>query len=253
MELLKVGELARRTGLTVRTLHHYDEIGLLTPTRRTEAGYRLYDADDVERLARILALRGLGLSLDEVRSCLDDPELSLGRVIALRIGRLREEIEERTRLLRSLEALEPDAPDGPGAPTGTRDRVDRLIETVERMTMFEKYFTEDQLETLERRREMLGEERIREAEAEWPKLIAEVRSARERGVDPESEEARELARRWQALVDEFTGGDPEIAASVRRMYSGEPATREEMGVDGDVTEFIARAKGADGGDAPKEG
>ena len=243
MELLKVGELARRTGLTVRTLHHYDEIGLLTPARRTGAGYRLYDADDVERLTRILALRGLGLSLDEVRSCLDDPELSLGRVIALRIERLREEIAARTRLLRALEALHPEVPDAP-ADENPEDRVDRLIETMETMTMFEKYFTKEQLETLERRRETLGEERIREVEAEWPELIAEVRAARQRGVDPESEEARELARRWQALVEEFTGGDPEIAASVRRMYSGEPAARERTGVDGDVTEYIARARSA---------
>jgi DNA-binding transcriptional MerR regulator len=66
----KIGELARATGLTVRTLHHYDEIGLLAPGRRTYGGHRLYTADDVRRLYRVVALRALGLSLDEVAAWL---------------------------------------------------------------------------------------------------------------------------------------------------------------------------------------
>ena len=70
-EALKVGELAKRTGLTVRALHHYDEIGLLKPSLHTEAGYRLYTADDVARLQRVLSLRQLGFSLEQVRDCLD--------------------------------------------------------------------------------------------------------------------------------------------------------------------------------------
>ena len=70
---LTVGQLARRSGITVRTLHHYDETGLLRPSGRTEAGYRLYDLDDVARLQRILFYRELGFPLDEVAELLDDP------------------------------------------------------------------------------------------------------------------------------------------------------------------------------------
>ncbi|MBI1772404.1 MAG: MerR family transcriptional regulator, partial [Burkholderiales bacterium] len=64
--LLKIGELASRTGLTIRTLHHYDKIGLLKPSARSEAGYRLYDRSDIKRLHHIQALRRLDLSLAEV-------------------------------------------------------------------------------------------------------------------------------------------------------------------------------------------
>src|SRR6516165_7425563 len=71
---LKIGELARRTGLTVRTLHHYDAIGLLHPSLHTEAGHRLYTADDIARLQQVLSLRQLGFSLDQVRECLDQPD-----------------------------------------------------------------------------------------------------------------------------------------------------------------------------------
>ena len=59
-EALKVGDLARRTGLTVRTLHHYDEIGLLKPSLHTESGHRLYTGRDVARLQQVLSLRQLG-------------------------------------------------------------------------------------------------------------------------------------------------------------------------------------------------
>ena len=63
-----VGALAARTGLTVRTLHHYDTIGLLSPSGRTEAGYRLYSETDVRRLEHIVVLRSLGVSLPEISS-----------------------------------------------------------------------------------------------------------------------------------------------------------------------------------------
>ena len=63
----RVGELARRTGLSVRTLHYYDEIGLLLPSRRTDGGHRLYTAGDVLRLQRIRSLQHLGFTLREIR------------------------------------------------------------------------------------------------------------------------------------------------------------------------------------------
>src|SRR5512142_2641852 len=94
----KVGELARRTGLTVRTLHHYDEIGLLSPSRRSPAGYRLYGEDDVARLQRIVSLRQLGFTLEQIAENLSLPGSSIGQVLRLQIERLRERIEAETRL-----------------------------------------------------------------------------------------------------------------------------------------------------------
>ena len=79
----KIGELARRTGLTVRTLHHYDEIGLLSPAQRSDGGHRVYDEADVQRLYRIVSLRSLGFPLDAIAQALDsqafDPQSSRRR------------------------------------------------------------------------------------------------------------------------------------------------------------------------------
>src|SRR5579871_3406416 len=97
-EALKVGELARRTGLTVRTLHHYDEIGLLKPSLHSAAGHRLYTAADVARLQQILSLRQLGFSLDEVRLCLDDTGFAPTEVLRRQVARLRERIDWQQKL-----------------------------------------------------------------------------------------------------------------------------------------------------------
>src|SRR5437870_4391373 len=104
-EALKVGELAKRTGLTVRTLHHYDAIGLLKPSLHTEAGHRLYAADDVARLQQVLSLRQLGFSLEEVRDCLNRPDFSPAMVIGLHLARLREQIALRQKLCERLEVI----------------------------------------------------------------------------------------------------------------------------------------------------
>jgi len=104
-EALKVGELARRTGLTVRTLHHYDAIGLLRPSLHTEAGYRLYTDGDIARLQQVVSLRQLGFSLEEVRDCLNRPGFSPLEVIDLHLARLREQIQLQRKLCERLEAV----------------------------------------------------------------------------------------------------------------------------------------------------
>src|SRR5437660_2357243 len=128
-EALKVGELARRTGLTVRTLHHYDEIGLLKPSLHTESGHRLYTADDVARLQQVVSLRQLGFSLEEVRGCLNGPGFSPLEVIRLHTLRLRQQIELQRQLCERLEAL--------AALFRTAGEVsaDAFLQTIEVMTM----------------------------------------------------------------------------------------------------------------------
>src|ERR1700730_9622060 len=76
-----VGELSELAGVTVRTLHHYDEIGLLSPSDRSEAGYRLYSYADLERLQEVLVWRQLGFSLAEIKALLDEPGYDRGSAL----------------------------------------------------------------------------------------------------------------------------------------------------------------------------
>ncbi len=102
---LRVGEVARRTGLTVRTLHHYDERGLLVPSGRSHSDYRLYSPEDLRRLLQIQQLKSLGLSLDEVGEALDSDDFDAGGTLERLIDAVEERIEAETELLRRLHRL----------------------------------------------------------------------------------------------------------------------------------------------------
>ena len=235
----KVGELARETGLSVRTLHYYDEIGLLAPSQHTASGHRLYGAADLARLQQIKSLRQLGFSLEQIRDCLNGPDFSPLRLVESHLARLREQVAQVQRLCGKLEAL--------AAHFRAAEEVsaEEFLQTIEAMNMIEKYYTPEQLKWLEERRQTVGEERIREVEAEWPRLMAEVRAAMDRGVGPAGPEAQELARRWMGLVREFSGGNPEIEKAVKSMW------QQEQNIHGmdtapvrEMMEFINRALAA---------
>lgn len=143
----RVGELARRTGLSVRTLHYYDEIGLLSPSRRTEAGHRLYTAADVVRLQQIKSLRHLGFSLEEIRDCLDRPDFPPRRVIEMHLSRLREQIELQQRVRDLLEAIA--ARLSPAEEVSAEELVQTITEVIGMSERLERYYTREQLEELE--------------------------------------------------------------------------------------------------------
>jgi DNA-binding transcriptional MerR regulator len=215
----KVGELAARTGLTVRTLHHYDAIGLLSPSGRTGSahgsGHRLYTAADVARLHQIICLKQLGFSLEQVKEYMTRADYDPRAVVRLHLAKVRQQAAELVELGDRLEALATvlDAAD-PVSP-------DTFLETIEVMTMIEKYYTPEQLEQLKQRKEQVSDARIREVEAEWPRLHAEVRAAMAAGTDPADPKVQDMARRWVGLVNEFTGGDPGIFKSLSTMYQNE--------------------------------
>lgn len=237
----KVGELAGRMGLSVRTLHHYDGIGLLSPSGRTGArGDRLYSAEDVLRLQRIRSLRSLGFSLKEIRGCLEDPGFSVRGVIELHVSGLKEQIRLRQDLLRRLEAIGGRLRSSNGV--SAEELVKTAMEVTEMSERIERHYTPEQLEYLERRKEEVGEERIREVEAEWPKLMQEVRAEMERGTDPSDERVQRLARRWMGLVEEFTGGNPGIARSVGKVWQEEePIHGIDTAEMREMTGYIGRA------------
>jgi DNA-binding transcriptional MerR regulator len=232
-EAMKVGALAQRTGLSVRTLHYYDEIGLLSPSAHSEGGHRLYTAADIARLQQIRSLRQLGFSLEQTRECLSRPDYSPRQVIAAHLARLREQIALQERLCTSLEEI------ARWLAATDPVSVEHFLFAIERITMVEKYYTPEQLEYLKQRREIVGEERIREVEAEWPKLMADVRAEIDKGTDPSDPHVQALAHRWMGLVREFTGGDPGIAQSVGRMFNREAPQEIHPSIPADIHELFA--------------
>jgi DNA-binding transcriptional MerR regulator len=241
-EALKVGELARRTGLTVRTLHHYDEIGLLKPSLHTDSGHRLYTGSDVARLQQVLSLRQLGFSLDQVRECLDRPGFSPLEVISLHISRLREQVEMQRRLSERLDAI------AAHLRAAGEVSADDFLTTIEEMTMIESYYTPEQMEFLKKRKEQVGDERIQQVQKEWPELIAQVRDEMKKGTPATAPEVQELARRWMGLINEFTGGDQGVTQSLGKLWKEQGdnlvAKYGTQYDSRDLADYIAQAKSA---------
>jgi DNA-binding transcriptional MerR regulator len=237
---MRVGELAQRAGVTVRTLHHWDEIGLLAPSQRSAAGHRLYDENDLFRLQRILALRRVGLSLDQARAWIERPDRSLATDLELHIARLDSELARLESVRSRLESLARHL-----RATG-KISVDDLLACLECMMNVEKHFTPEQLAQLEQRAKQLGPEAIADTERAWRDLIAEVKEAMARRTDPAGAEAQALAKRWMELVERFTGGDAAIAAGVGRVWRHEgPQLREQFGgPEPGMFEYIQKALAA---------
>ena len=231
-----VGHLARATGLTVRTLHHWDEIGLLRPAERSGAGHRRYSADDVERLYRILALRRLGLSLDDVSAALAAEGPDLRAAVAGHLARVEAQLAAQRELRRRLKGILDafDRLDGPST--------DQIVDAIEVMTMSERYYTPEQREQLAARAEALGQDRLRDYEREWAELIAAFERERVAGTDPADPRVRPLAEKWRELIQAFTGGDAGIHDSLNRMYSEEGAERASRGgLSAETAEYARRA------------
>jgi DNA-binding transcriptional MerR regulator len=242
-EGLKVGELARRTGLSIRTLHHYDEIGLLTPSLHTDAGHRLYTTADVARLQQVLSLRQLGFSLEEIKGCLDQPGFSPIEVMRRHATRLRQQIELQRGLCARLEGL------AEGLSKAGEVSAEALFQTIEVMNMIENYYTPEQMEMFKKRREEVGEEaaaeQARQGQAAWAELWAAYAAEMEKGTDPADPKVQALEKRRQALVDAFTAGDKGIEQSLKRMWTEQgDKLCAQFGYDPKVLAYLAKVEAA---------
>ena len=243
--LYRASEFAALTGVTVRTLHHYDRAGLLRPGGRTGAGYRLYGAREFARLQQILTLKFIGLPLEEIKGLLDRRSLDLSQTLRLQREALFEKRRQLDMALRAVEEAERVAV-GRGGPDWEAFRKIVEVITMQHDTEWmKKYYTEEQLADLARRG---TPEVLERGQREWQELIGEVQAAVAEGVDPASERAQALAARWDGLVEEFTGGDPAIRENLRRLYADQanwPSTFQKPYGD-DVGAFIGKAREAGG-------
>ena len=226
--LLTVGELATRCGLTVRTLHHYDAIGLLAPSLRSDAGYRLYDRACIERLHRIQALRQLGLSLTDIDTALSGPQRPLAEVVERQIAQIDQELAQATRLRQRLVVLRTQLADGQSP-----DLADWL-DTLELMTMYEKYFSPEELDQLPFHHDA-------DVQAQADALVREVQAAMDRGVDPGDPQAHALAFRWMRMLERGTGNNPAFLMRLNAINENEPLARERSGITQQLQAFVEQA------------
>ncbi len=233
----KVGELAKKTGLTVRTLHHYEELKLLIPSHRSPAGYRLYSTSDLRKLQIILSLKQMGFPLEQIKESMGNPQFSLESVIAMQIGKLREHLALEEDLLERLDGLLRLSKARKHEIT-----MEELTQVMELMHRVECYYTPEMLETFKTRRKELGRDAIVAAENDWQTLIADVQKEMDAGTKPTHPRVRKLAKTWMALVQSFTQGNPEVEARMKKMYEENPDMSTQFGGPGkEMQEYIGKA------------
>lgn len=242
-QLWKVGELAKRTGLTVRTLHHYDQIGLLRPSGRTASahasGHRLYTAADVARLQQIQSLKLLGFSLDEVREYLSKSDYDPRHVVRLHLSRVRGQVTELQKLADRLAAL------ADSLEKAEVVSADEFLTTIEEMTMIEKLYTPEQMKQFAEAGKAVGPDEIQAVQDGWVSLMAEVRANNH--LDPASPEAQELGRRWEELTERTMRGYqafPDLKQAITDNYTAGKFEGFENAPQAADMAFIERVKAA---------
>ncbi|MGW0563373.1 MerR family transcriptional regulator [Streptomyces sp. NPDC003016] len=196
-----VGQVAGFAGVTVRTLHHYDEIGLLSPSGRSHAGHRRYDDADLDRLQRILFYRELGFPLDEVAALLDDPDVDpqehLRRQHELLSGRITRLQEMAAAVETALEARKMGinlTPEEKFEVFGDHDP-EQYAEEVERRWGTSEAYTQSQ-----RRTASYTKEDWLRIKAEGEENTARLVAAMEEGAAPDSVRAMDLAEEHRAWI-----------------------------------------------------
>lgn len=221
MEALTVGQVAETFGVTVRTLHHYDEVGLLHPSERTGAGYRLYTAGDLERLSTIVVYRRLGFSLEEIGELLDGADVveHLRRQRDLVTTRLAEMSDLVAAIDRRLEA------EMDNKPATTEDLKELFGDGYN-----EEYQAEAQQRWGDTDKWAQSQERTKEmTPAQWAEVKAETEgfesdlgAAVRAGESVDGDAAAVLAERHRASIARFYDCDHEFQVCLAQMYLSDP-------------------------------
>ncbi len=214
-DLYQPHEFAELSGVTVRTLHHYDRLGLLKP-RRNGSGYRLYATRDLERLEHIVALKFLGVPLKQIKTLLAREQLELPEALRMQ-GRV---LEEKRRLLdkaiSAIRAAEAALRAGEQPDAAVLKKLLEVIHMESNTDWAKKYYSEAAQAKVEERKELWSPELQERVSKEWSELFRDVEAALDQ--DPGSPKAQALVDRWTKLVEGFTGGDPEIASGLNHLY-----------------------------------
>lgn len=228
---LTVGEVARRTGMTVRTLHHYDTIGLVSPSARSDAGYRLYHARDIERLHAVQALKQLGLGLDAIAKALAGDGMAPLELVDRQIAQAEQAIEQARALKESLTLLRDTLAHG-----GTEHHTDALLAAMQLVATYQRFLPGSGV------RQLLT--RWRQARRQWTPLATELARLQASGAPVDTPEVQRLAQQWMNVAMAVFGGQLRTVLQWAQMHRQAPDTAAHAGLDPTLLAYLEQAIGA---------
>jgi DNA-binding transcriptional MerR regulator len=241
----RIQEFARLAGVTVRALHHYDRLGLLKPSGRSDAGYRLYRDCDLARLEQIVVLKFLGLPLKQIGRLLkrESPLVETLRRQQTVLFEKRRQLDGAIDAIQQAErsVLTRREPDWT-----LFTHIVREIEMQNNTEWSKKYYSPEAQAKVEERKHLWSPELQERVTQEWTALVADVEAAL--GEDPASAKAQALAARWRTLIEGFTGGDPEVQKGLNKMWADKEnwpqQERRRFTIKPEIQDFIVQAMNA---------
>ena len=229
---MRISEVAKLTGITVRTLHYYDEIGLLKPSEITEAGYRLYSREDLEILQQILFFRELDFPLSQIKEIMNNPNYDKEEALKKQKELL---IQQRQRIEGLIKLIEKRI-EGDNNMSFKEFDMNEIEENKKKYAkeVKERWGTSKAYEESEKKTSSYNKEKwgdINQETREIFKGFAELRNS-----DPGSEEVQELVRRWQKYItDNFYTCTNEILSGLGLMYVEDERFKENLDKNGEGT------------------
>jgi MerR family transcriptional regulator, thiopeptide resistance regulator len=240
----QVKEMARLTGVTVRTLHYYHEIGLLIPKEHTRSGYRLYSEQDLFRLQQILIGRELGMSLEAIRHSLDDPDFDYRQALLTQRKHLEERVLHTEKMIRAIDH----------ALAALDDQAEGEMDTMK--SMFDGFEPSDYKEEAEqrwgntsayqesaKRTKSYGAKEWAELKAEQDSIYGAMYNAMQAGNTPTEIPVMEIAERHRASINRwFYTCDHEMHLNLASMYENDQRFADNIDKYGDgLTTYLVAA------------
>jgi MerR family transcriptional regulator, thiopeptide resistance regulator len=231
----KIGEVIDRTGLTARALHFYEEQGLIGPVSRSAAGHRLYSQSDLLRLQQIRTLRQLGVSLADMSPLLKDT----GQLVP-QLKRQLSKLQQQRQKIQTIEDKISKLIDMLETQSLPQDELDEILfQTLESMTMYDKYFDQSEIDAMHNREHSAGSNES--FEAAWNDWVSKMQSAQSTGADPRSKQVQDLMNHWNEMISMLTENDDEKLKAFNDLLHNEPQARKDHGISDELFDFMAQA------------
>lgn len=251
-----VGQVAKLHGITVRTLHHWDDQGLVCPSGRSYAGYRLYSPQDLERLQQALVYREIGLELSQIKNLLDSPKSDAGQHLRRQRDLLDEKIHHLRRMIHAVDTLLEDTMNTGGTPLTTEQKAQILGDDWRpeyEQEAQEHWGDTDAWKSSQKRQARMSADDWAVMKADLEVFEAALADAMTRGIAPGSPEANKLAEQHLEGINFWYPASHSQQVLLAQMYTADPRFKEHYdqraeGLADWLAEVIyanARANGVD--------
>ncbi len=235
MKSFKIGDVAKRAGVSVRTLHYYEEIGLLHPSERTSTGHRRYGRSAIERLQQIKSLQQMGMSLSEIEALFQGQEASPQDIVKEHLTKINEQraaLEQVERQLqRLLQHLE-------GNVQEDVESIEVLFSAMEAMNRYEDILTPKQWNDIQAQHESAQEA----GRNEWDRALQELRQEMELGTPPDSPRVLRPFLQWQQSLQAFLpSSETSLHTSMMKIFQLDTRALQEHGLDPALFDYIQEA------------